>query len=561
MLFLGAPGTGKTMLSKAIATSFNCPFVTIPGSGFAQTFIGMDAVIVRFLARKAKKMADKWGGQCIVFIDEIDAVGMRRASLGIGFMPLETGTIHDTHFFGRDGRPDLAPATSCWRPRRGARSSSRCARSRRRQHYPAIVHALANGDPQHHVPAAWAAMGGGLALNQLLVVMDGIDEPPLMKRVAHAQVQHVPGRAVHRPAARVRQAAAPEAAEAAQGRGLLHRRLQRAAGARSTRRSPARAAWAATSTSARPRGRTGATSSTSTWARSPTRTTSTRREARDELARITNGYSPAMIDQACSLALTYAHSDGRGEFSRQDLLEAMTTVESGVAIGQPYPKHEERATAIHEAGHAVCGHVYMENLLSTRLSIRKRGSSGGHHQAMAIEDRFGSLALRGGRRPDLGPRRDGRRASSSTARTPTASAATSAWPPAQAAQMVGRRGHGPGADRPLRPDRRPGGARGGREEGHGALREARRCKLMHRSAGMNDSTFGAALERPRQAQARRRPARPGVRGRLRRRSSSTRTRPSGSPTRLIAEGEMYGDDVTEMLDEAPPRQARDRRPG
>ena len=110
---------------------------------------------------------------------------------------------------------------------------------------------------------------------------------------------------------------------------------------------------------------------------------------RDELARITNGYSPAMIDQACSLALTYAHSDGRERFSRKDLVEAMTTVESGVAIGQPYPKHEERATAIHEAGHAVCGHLFMENRLSTRLSIRKRGSSGGHHQAMEIEDRFG----------------------------------------------------------------------------------------------------------------------------------------------------------------------------
>ena len=76
------PGTGKTMLSKGIATSFNCPFVTIPGSGFAQTFIGMDAVLVRWLAFKAKRLAAKWGGQCIVFIDEIDAVGRRRQSLG-----------------------------------------------------------------------------------------------------------------------------------------------------------------------------------------------------------------------------------------------------------------------------------------------------------------------------------------------------------------------------------------------------------------------------------------------------------------------------------------------
>ena len=75
LLLLGAPGTGKTMLSKAIATSFNCPFVSMPGSGFAQTFMGMDVVIVRYLAAKAKRLARKWGGQCIVFIDEIDAVG------------------------------------------------------------------------------------------------------------------------------------------------------------------------------------------------------------------------------------------------------------------------------------------------------------------------------------------------------------------------------------------------------------------------------------------------------------------------------------------------------
>ena len=61
LLFLGAPGTGKTMISKAIATNFNCPFVTIPGSGFAGMFIGMDAITVQFLARKARKLAAQVG--------------------------------------------------------------------------------------------------------------------------------------------------------------------------------------------------------------------------------------------------------------------------------------------------------------------------------------------------------------------------------------------------------------------------------------------------------------------------------------------------------------------
>ena len=57
------------------------------------TFIGVDALIVRFLARKAKRLAAKWGGQCIVFIDEIDAVGMRRSSLGASMTSVDHRTL------------------------------------------------------------------------------------------------------------------------------------------------------------------------------------------------------------------------------------------------------------------------------------------------------------------------------------------------------------------------------------------------------------------------------------------------------------------------------------
>src|SRR5947209_3780608 len=126
LLFLGAPGTGKTMISKAIATNFNCPFVTIPGSGFAGMFVGLDALTVWFLARRARKLARKWGGQCIVFIDEIDAVGMRRAALqGMSssgaVTPASPGSVHDFCFYGPNGAltptGDLVLESREWRER------------------------------------------------------------------------------------------------------------------------------------------------------------------------------------------------------------------------------------------------------------------------------------------------------------------------------------------------------------------------------------------------------------------------------------------------------------
>jgi ATP-dependent Zn protease len=116
-------------------------------------------------------------------------------------------------------------------------------------------------------------------------------------------------------------------------------------------------------------------------------------QRRDEIARVMSGYSPAMIEQATSMALTIAHHSGRTAFAWDDLVEAVTTLDAGTAIGSEYVPHERRAVAVHEAGHAIAGHVYMTSRESTRLTIKKRGDQGvgGHHWMIEKEERLFSF--------------------------------------------------------------------------------------------------------------------------------------------------------------------------
>jgi ATP-dependent Zn protease len=378
LLFLGAPGTGKTMISKAIATNFNCPFITIPGSGFAGMFIGMDAITVQYLAHKARKLAKKWGGQCIVFIDEIDAVGMRRQALQGSPATTMPSSINELAALVPSG--DLVVESRAWREQLFAQ----------RAETPTIGFAARVSERIRGIYPGFG-MGGGMggqALNQLLVVMDGIDEPPMLKKFFTNRINTfldaifvVPSKLGR---ASLRLSPPPPRPEQIYFIGACNVPIDVL--------DPALT---------RP-GRMGR----HIWFRTPTKDdrldifdlylTKVDHEPdldtdhrRDELARITNGYSPSMIEQCCSMALTLAHSEGRRKFGWYDIVEAMTTVETGTAQNIDYIQEETRAVAIHEAGHAAAGHVYLEKeLLSTRLSIRKRGGMLGHYQSMEKDERF-----------------------------------------------------------------------------------------------------------------------------------------------------------------------------
>jgi ATP-dependent Zn protease len=386
LLFLGAPGTGKTMLAKALATGFNSPFVSIPGSGFAATFIGIDAIVVRVLARRAKRLARKWGGQCIVFIDEIDAVGSRRQALNPGFggaTGMQPQDVHDLLFYGPQGAlnpsGDLILENRRWR--------ERLFEQRAPQAVPqAGLYARATDLVNFIFPGGMGG-GGSLALNQLLVVMDGIDNPPFFKKFFTSKVntlldgtyvvpRRVRGRSLRIPGARPRKEQIYFIGATNVPVDTLDPALTRP-------------------------GRMGR----HVWFRTPTKQDRLdildlylgkvshapeldQANRREEVARVTNGYAPAMLEQVTSMALTIAHHSGREALEWDDLVEAMTTLEAGTAVGVEYVPEESRAVAIHEAGHAAAGHAYLKGAESTRLSIRMRGGALGHHQALEKEERF-----------------------------------------------------------------------------------------------------------------------------------------------------------------------------
>ena len=394
VLFFGPPGTGKTMLAKALATGFNSPFVSIPGSGFAATFIGIDAIVVRYLAWKAKRAARE--GRHLHRLHRRDRrrrdapSGARPGRLrrGINVPPLTPMSVHEELFFGPWGSlnlsGDLVLETRAWRDKLFTSRET-----------PAVGPSGFAANMMRFYgfmfPGGMGGMGG-MALNQLLVVMDGIDNPPFMRRVITNRTntlldatfivpRRIRGKSLRLPAPRPRS----EQVYFIGATNVLIDRLDPAL--------------------IRP-GRMGR----HVWFRTPTKNDRLdiidlyinkvshdpeldMPRRRDEIARVTNGYSPAMIEQVTSMALTIAHHSGRERFSWDDLVESITTLESGTAIGIEYVEREGRAIAIHEAGHAIAGHAFMQDFESTR-DCRSGGAATPADTTRRVRRRSASRASR-----------------------------------------------------------------------------------------------------------------------------------------------------------------------
>jgi ATP-dependent Zn protease len=340
LLFEGAPGTGKTLVAKAMAAEAGVPFLFVSATSFQSMFYGATARKIRSYFKALRKAARAEGG-AIGFIEEIDAIGTVRGGMSAASpTALGTGALAMRCCGGLVGLPAVAPAVS------GSAAGSG---------------PVAAGALRH----AMVSQGVGGVVNELLVQMQSFDTPTGWQRVHGAFIdaanRYLPA---HRQIPRPRVEPVDILLIAATNRadsldpallrpGRFDRRLVFEAPDKAGRREVV----------------------DHFLARKAHEPVLAGDERRDALAGVTQGYTPAMIESLLDEALVNAVRRGARAMSWADVEHARLITEVG--LGQPvgYTDHERRLIATHEAGHAVTAWLVAPHRRLEVLSIVKRGGA------------------------------------------------------------------------------------------------------------------------------------------------------------------------------------------
>ncbi len=185
-LLVGPPGTGKTMLAKAVAGEANVPFFSISGSEFVEMFVGMGAAKVRDLFKQAGEKAP-----CIVFIDEIDTIGKKRDGHGMGGNDEREQTLNQllTEMDGFDGGKGVVILAATNRPETLDPALLRPGRFDRR--VPVELPDLAGREAILKVHAEKVSMTPGIDMNAIARATSGASGAELANIVNEAALRAV----------------------------------------------------------------------------------------------------------------------------------------------------------------------------------------------------------------------------------------------------------------------------------------------------------------------------------------------------------------------------------
>ena len=337
ILLEGPPGTGKTLLSKAIAGEVNVPFIYASASSFSCMFMGIGNLKVMRLFTKARKFSERYGG-AVIFMDELDAIGSR----GGVAQTMEPYPFHGPFRHGTEERLLQGPQEQ----------------RRTRGFTDRVMGGMGMG-----------GMGmGGMLVNELLVQMDGLEQPKGLRRFLRRMIPLFIRRNMRRkvPSYNILVIGATNKADALDPALLRPGRFDR-------------------------RLHVGLPDKKGRVDIADYYLKKVRHEQIDleKLAKATVGYSPAKIKNVVNEALIFALQDGRDSLGWEDIWAAKLTDEIGLKQPVEYDEREKVKIATHEAGHAVASwYLEREELQMQVITIIKRENALGLVSYQEREERY-----------------------------------------------------------------------------------------------------------------------------------------------------------------------------